>query len=156
MVARAVDRADPGSVACVICARGNPLDVLVELGATWASAPAQAPLPGYVCVVSKVHVIEPFELRDEARRAFWDDVSALAEAVHGATAATKLNYEIHGNTIPHLHVHLYPRYPGDPYEGRPIDPASGHPFVRSAADLDDLRRAVEGRLDQYGGSRPSM
>jgi diadenosine tetraphosphate (Ap4A) HIT family hydrolase len=21
----------------------------------------------------------------------------------------KLNYEIHGNTIPHLHMHLYPR-----------------------------------------------
>ena len=32
----------------------------------------------------------------------------------------KMNYEIHGNTIPHLHMDLYPRYAGDPYEGLPI------------------------------------
>ena len=31
-----------------------------------------------------------------------------------------MNYEIHGNSIPHLHLHLYPRFPGDPFEGRPI------------------------------------
>src|SRR5512142_1207193 len=117
---------------CVICARGGPLDVLVELPATWTTAPARAPLPGYVCVVSKIHVVEPYELRDERRRAFWDDVSAVAEAVQTATAATKLNYEIHGNTVTHLHLHLYPRYPGDPYEGGPINPVSGEIFERSA------------------------
>ncbi|MGB6535125.1 MAG: hypothetical protein WBF58_04100 [Xanthobacteraceae bacterium] len=32
-----------------------------------------------------------------------------------------MNYEIHGNTIPHLHLHIFPRYRGDPFEGRPID-----------------------------------
>jgi len=37
------------------------------------------------------------------------------------TGAVKLNYEIHGNEIPHLHVHLFPRYRGDPFEGGPID-----------------------------------
>jgi len=31
-------------------------------------------------------------------------------------------YEIHGDAIPHLHVHLYPRQVGDPFEGGPIDP----------------------------------
>jgi hypothetical protein len=28
----------------------------------------------------------------------------------------------YGNTIPHLHMHFYPRYPGDPFEDGPIDP----------------------------------
>jgi diadenosine tetraphosphate (Ap4A) HIT family hydrolase len=107
---------------CVICARGVPLDLLVELPSTWVTAAQDAPLPDYVSVVSKVHVIEPFELRGEARRAFWDDMSMVAEAVHRTTRSTKLNYEIHGNTIPHLHLHLYPRFPGDPYQGAPIDP----------------------------------
>jgi diadenosine tetraphosphate (Ap4A) HIT family hydrolase len=32
-----------------------------------------------------------------------------------------MNYEIHGNTIPHLHVHLFLRYKGDPFEGGPIN-----------------------------------
>jgi diadenosine tetraphosphate (Ap4A) HIT family hydrolase len=46
-------------------------------------------------------------------------VSAALQAV---TGAVKLNYEIHGNTIPHLHTHIYPRYRGDAFENRPIDP----------------------------------
>ncbi len=27
----------------------------------------------------------------------------------------------HGNTLPHLHLHLYPRYRDDPFPGQPID-----------------------------------
>ena len=42
--------------------------------------------------------------------------------MHEVTKAVKLNYEIHGNTIPHLHMHLFPRYVGDVFENRPIDP----------------------------------
>ena len=117
----------------------------MELPATWVTAAAEAPLPGYVCIVSKVHVREPFELRGEARHRFWDDVSAVAEGVQAATSATKLNYEIHGNTIPHLHLHLYPRFAGDPFGGRPIDPNAGVSFSRSAADLDRLRAAIADR-----------
>jgi diadenosine tetraphosphate (Ap4A) HIT family hydrolase len=127
--------------ACAICARGEPLDLLVDLAATWVTAPREAALPGYVCIVSKVHAVEPFELRGRARRAFWDEVSAVAEAVGRATGSAKLNYEIHGNTIPHLHLHLYPRYPGDPFEGRPID-ARGRSFSRSARGLAKLREAI--------------
>ncbi|MGH8732345.1 MAG: HIT family protein, partial [Burkholderiales bacterium] len=49
------------------------------------------------------------------------DVRRVAAALRNVTNCVKLNYEIHGNTIPHLHVHLYPRYRGDPFEGGPID-----------------------------------
>ena len=45
-----------------------------------------------------------------------------AKAVHEITGAVKLNYEIHGNTIPHLHLHLFPRYAGDAFENQPINP----------------------------------
>ena len=127
---------------CVICARGVPLDLLVELPSTWVTATREAPLPGYVCVVSKIHVIELYELRDQARHLFWDDVSTVAEAVQRATGSPKINYEIHGNTIPHLHLHLYPRFPGDPYEGGPIDPRAGYVFRRSDEDLARLRNAI--------------
>jgi diadenosine tetraphosphate (Ap4A) HIT family hydrolase len=36
--------------------------------------------------------------------------------------AVKLNYEIHGNSLPHLHMHFFPRYRGDCFEGQPINP----------------------------------
>jgi len=129
------------STGCVICDRGEPRDVLVELPSTWVTAALEAPLPGYVCSVSKVHVAEPYELTGAARSGFWDDVSKTARAVQTMTRSPKLNYEIHGNTIPHLHLHVYPRYRGDPYVGRPIDPSSAR-FVRSPADLRRIANAV--------------
>ena len=133
---------DQSNPPCAICARGVPLDLLVELPSTWVTAAPEAPLPDYVCVVSKIHVNEPFELRGEARHAFWDDVSTVAEAIQRVTGSPKNNYEIHGNTIPHLHLHLYPRFPGDPYEGTPIDPTAGYAFRRSDEDLARLRTAI--------------
>jgi diadenosine tetraphosphate (Ap4A) HIT family hydrolase len=81
-------------------------------------------------------------LRGESRREFRDDVSTVAEAVQIATLSTKLNYEIHGNTIRHLHLHLYPRFPGDPYQGTGIDLGTGRIFRRSGEDLAHLRDAI--------------
>jgi diadenosine tetraphosphate (Ap4A) HIT family hydrolase len=105
------------------------------------TAPAAAPLPGYVCVVSKRHVVEPFHLSDAESAAFWADCMHISKALAAALEPSKMNYEIHGNTIPHLHLHLYPRYPGDPYAGRPIDGHSTQ-FERSQEDLDRIRRAI--------------
>jgi diadenosine tetraphosphate (Ap4A) HIT family hydrolase len=126
---------------CLICARGAPLDVIVELDATWITAGAEAPLPGYACVVAKRHVVEPFELSADEQSAFWLEAMRAARVLSDLYAPTKMNYEIHGNTIPHLHMHLYPRFEGDPYARGPIDPRR-HTFTRSAADLQRLRDAL--------------
>jgi diadenosine tetraphosphate (Ap4A) HIT family hydrolase len=34
----------------------------------------------------------------------------------------KMNFEILGNAVPHLHCHIKPRYYGDPAPGKPIHP----------------------------------
>lgn len=44
-----------------------------------------------------------------------------ALALKTVTHVVKINYEIHGNTIPHLHVYLYPKFTDDPFPGQPID-----------------------------------
>jgi len=36
------------------------------------------------------------------------DVQTSARALKHVTRAVKINYEIHGNTVPHLHMHLFP------------------------------------------------
>lgn len=98
-------------------------------------------MPGYACVVSKHHVIEPFELSAPGAAAFWQDVMVTARVVNQLFTPIKLNYEIHGNTIPHLHLHLFPRFVGDPYEGGPIDPRKAR-FTRTQTELDRIRRAI--------------
>jgi diadenosine tetraphosphate (Ap4A) HIT family hydrolase len=126
---------------CPICRRGKPLDVLLDIGVAWVTAGPAAPLPGYVAVVAKRHVEEPFDLDPDEGHALWDGAMAVARRLRAATGARKMNYEIHGNTIPHLHLHLYPRFSGDPFEGRPINGGS-RSFHRSADELDRLRGAL--------------
>jgi diadenosine tetraphosphate (Ap4A) HIT family hydrolase len=78
-------------------------------------------LKGWSCLVLKPHVIELYELSDEDSAAFMRDARVASLALKKVTGAVKLNYEIHGNTIPHLHMHLYPRQIGDRFENGPID-----------------------------------
>jgi diadenosine tetraphosphate (Ap4A) HIT family hydrolase len=78
-------------------------------------------LKGWCCLVLKPHVVEVYELSDEDSTAFMRDVKVASLALKKVTAAIKINYEIHGNTIPHMHLHLYPRQVGDPFENGPVD-----------------------------------
>lgn len=127
--------------ACPICVRGEPRDVLVELKATWVTGGEEAPLPGYVCVVSKRHVVEPFQLSATERVTFWEEAMEVSQAIADRLRPIKMNYEIHGNTIPHLHLHLFPRTQGDPYVGGPIDPRVAS-FRRTSEELDRIARAI--------------
>ena len=129
----------------MICLRGEPLDIVAELAMTWVTAPAEAPLPGYACVVCKRHVVEPFELPRREQTVFWQDAMLAARTLHALFQPTKMNYEIHGNTIPHLHLHLYPRFSGDPYTGGPIDSGLAS-FTRSEDQREAIRQAFASRI----------
>jgi diadenosine tetraphosphate (Ap4A) HIT family hydrolase len=127
---------------------------VATLAASWVSAPTLAPLPGYVAVIAKRHVIEPFALPKSERRVFWEDVTVAAGALSDLLSPIKMNYEIHGNTIPHLHMHLYPRFVDDPFVGGPIDSRRAR-FVRTRGERLRLGRAIQegaGRV-RRGGPR---
>jgi diadenosine tetraphosphate (Ap4A) HIT family hydrolase len=53
---------------------------------------------------------------------FFDDLRIAAQAIDAVYKPLKMNFEILGNTVPHLHAHIVPRYYNDPAPGRPIDP----------------------------------
>jgi diadenosine tetraphosphate (Ap4A) HIT family hydrolase len=69
---------------CIICRNGGPLDVIAELPTVWVTASSRAPLPGYVCVVSKRHVVEPFELDEPEHSASWAESMSVAAALSEA------------------------------------------------------------------------
>ncbi len=137
-----------GPTECTICdsPEGRPKHVLMELRASWLNAyPGRSTLRGYVTVFSKVHADEPFDLPLDERAKFWEDCLSVARAQKRAFAASKINYEIHGNTLRHLHMHLFPRYPKDAFTGRPIDPRT-QPSATTAVDLRRLVDAVAEEL----------
>ena len=95
---------------------GKPFGIVAELSATYLTSSPDSPMRGYCCVVLKRHAVELYELSADEACALMRDLQRVAAALQEITRAVKLNYEIHGNTIPHLHVHLFPRYKGDPFE----------------------------------------
>ena len=139
-----------GAEACVICGRGSPRDLLVELEGSWVTVNEDAPMPGCACLVARRHAVELHDLSEAEAAAFMRDGRRLSAAVQQATGAVKLNYEVHGNTVPHLHLHVYPRYPGDPFVGRPIDPKAVGGPVYGPGQFEALRRRL---LEALGSAR---
>jgi diadenosine tetraphosphate (Ap4A) HIT family hydrolase len=79
-------------------------------------------VPGYCVLMCHRHVIEPYELTIDERMLFFDDLAVAGKALQVAFQADKMNYNILGNGVPHLHVHIIPRYFTDSAPHRPIDP----------------------------------
>ncbi len=75
---------------------------------------------GYTFLTLKWHEEELYKLVDKDRKRFLEDMSLVGNALSKAFKPDKMNYELLGNSMPHLHWHLIPRYASDPMWGRPI------------------------------------
>lgn len=75
---------------------------------------------GYCFVFAKAHVTELFHLDVPSRQGIIEEVNAVAAALFNVFHPTKINYELLGNMVPHMHWHLVPRFEGDPLWPRPI------------------------------------
>ncbi len=76
--------------------------------------------PGYSFVFTKEHVTELFHLDLTTRQAVVEEVSRVAEVLNKTFEPTKMNYELLGNMVPHMHWHLVPRFDSDPLWPKPI------------------------------------
>jgi diadenosine tetraphosphate (Ap4A) HIT family hydrolase len=77
---------------------------------------------GYCLLICLKHVREPYELPQDEQEQYWDDMMAAGMALEKVFGADKMNFQILGNAVPHLHCHIEPRYYGDASPGHPIDP----------------------------------
>jgi len=132
--------------ACPICKRGEPLDLIADLDGSWLTMQESAPVRGYVCLVAPMHVIELHDMAEEAAVTFMRDARAVSRALSVVTGAVKLNYEIYGNSLPHFHMHIFPRYIGDHFEGRPIDPRLTVQPVYMPGEFASLRKQLVASL----------
>lgn len=133
--------------SCPICLEGKPANIIAELDLSFLTAGEQTPIKGSCTLFFKRHAVELYELSSEEAAAFMRDAQRAAKAIHEVTGAVKMNYEIHGNTIPHLHMHLFPRYVGDAFEGQPINPRIMTAPVYAPGEFDDFVAKVQTRLD---------
>jgi diadenosine tetraphosphate (Ap4A) HIT family hydrolase len=136
--------------ACVMCGKygGDGPLLIAELGTSRAFLHEDQFFPGYVLLVLRRHATELYQLEAGERRAHLEEVSRVAEALARVFRPVKMNYELLGNQVPHIHWHLVPRLPTDPdllspiwrvdHQPAPLAPAAARERIES------IRRALDG------------
>jgi diadenosine tetraphosphate (Ap4A) HIT family hydrolase len=99
---------------------------------------------GYTIVIWRGrHAAEPTELSEAEASAYWLELLRVGRALETHFEPVKLNYDVLGNSLPHLHTHVLPRYADDPKPGWPFPfpekTPPPHPEVEFRADVDTLR-----------------
>lgn len=70
------------------------------------------------CIVAyKNHDVELYQLSSEELLAFMTDVNKVAAAIAKAYSPVKINYGAYSDKLPHLHIHLAPKYVDGPDYG---------------------------------------
>ena len=90
---------------------------------------------------------EPTELSPEEAAQYWLEVLEAGRRLELHLQPAKLNYDLLGKLLPHLHTHVVPRYADDPKPGWPFPFPEDEP---GQIDEDELRVDVEAL-----GGRPS-
>ena len=135
--------------ACVMCGKygagGGDLHI-ADLESARVFLHEDQFFPGYVLLVLRRHATELYELSAGERRSLIDDVSRVAEALARVFRPVKMNYELLGNQVPHIHWHLVPRLSTDPEPHAPIWRVAHEPAplgAKAARErIDSIRRAL--------------
>ena len=69
---------------------------------------------GYCVLISRSHYAEIHLMPAPERSAFLDEMVLLSQAISTTFQPRKMNCELLGNQVPHLHWHLFPRRHDDP------------------------------------------
>ena len=114
------------SAECPFCLKLAHLDSLSREELVWQFPHSIALLGpwqyylGYCILVARRHASELSQLSESERIAYFNEMCWLAKAIEAAFHPRKLNYELLGNQVPHLHWHLFPRYDHDPDVLKPV------------------------------------
>ncbi len=138
---------DSSCVFCRLLQDGFPLKIC-DLKVSVAALHRDQYFYGRCLLVLKWHEVELYNLSEDERAAFFEDMIVVARALKSALKPDKMNYAVLGNVVPHLHWHLIPRFKSDPLWGRPIWAEPHDEKVLSNAEYEELieiiRKCIQG------------
>jgi diadenosine tetraphosphate (Ap4A) HIT family hydrolase len=119
---------------------------LADLGLSIAYLSEDQFFPGWTYLVLKRHVTELYDLSVAERAQLIEEVSEVARALAAAFGAVKMNYELLGNQVAHIHWHVVPRLADDPAPRQPAWTVAHEPRTLSADALAERLHRVRARL----------
>jgi diadenosine tetraphosphate (Ap4A) HIT family hydrolase len=129
---------------CTMCRRWEEDSDLriVELEHSFVVLNRDQYFPGYTLLFTKQHATELFHLDRAVRSGLMEEVSGVAEALFTLFQPDKINYELLGNMVPHIHWHLVPRHSGEPLWPRPIWSEPHSELLLSTAEYRERIRLI--------------
>ena len=101
------------------------------------------------CVVAfKGHKTEYFQLTPEENAGYFADVAKVAKVLDELYHPDKINYATYGDGMPHVHVHIVPKYKGGVSWGQPFSDSLPKVLLTDAeydAMIADLRAKLLSR-----------
>jgi len=103
---------------CPFCSPGSDREIVAETAIVYSVYDKYPVSKGHVLIIPKRHCDDYFELTTEEQSACWKMVNGLkvilTQKYHpdGYNIGINVN-QAAGQTIPHVHIHLIPRYKGD-------------------------------------------
>lgn len=76
---------------------------------------------GRIIVKFKEHKTEYFQLTKKENAGFFAELSLASQAVYNLYRPDKINYATFGDGVPHVHVHVVPKYRNGLNWGEPFD-----------------------------------
>jgi histidine triad (HIT) family protein len=129
-----------------IVAGDIPARIVYETDTVAAFLDANPLAPGHTLVVPKEAYERLDELPEDVAADVWAAVQELTPRIESAVDADASNVGVNngsaaGQEVPHVHVHVVPRFEGD--GGRPIHAVAGSRPDLSEDELDDIAAAIE-------------
>jgi diadenosine tetraphosphate (Ap4A) HIT family hydrolase len=135
---------------CFYCRKDQRLhDLMIEIAPLTASTLylfREQTHRGRCVVAYRGHVNELFELPDAEMQAFVRDVARAARAIKTAFNAAKINYGAYSDKLPHLHMHLVPKYVGGPSYGSTFEMMPAEKKLPGEADCAALVATIKAAL----------
>jgi diadenosine tetraphosphate (Ap4A) HIT family hydrolase len=125
--------------ACPACSGQWPApgQRIADCGATIAYLHDDQFFAGWTFLVLKRHATELWELSAGERAQLIEEVARVARAVGVVFGAVKMNYELLGNAIAHIHWHLIPRRADDPAPRLPVWTVAHEPLRLAPGQMSE-------------------
>ena len=103
---------------CPFCAPEAERELLTESATVYAILDKYPVSPGHALVIPKKHIVDYFELSTHTKTALWLMSDRVKDLLTERFQPDGFNVGINvgaaaGQTVPHMHIHIIPRYAGD-------------------------------------------
>ena len=119
---------------------------IADLGVSQAYLHDDQFFKGWTVVVFRRHATELFQLAPTERMQLMEEVSLVAKTLAQVFEARKINYELLGNQLPHIHWHLIPRLATDPAPLEPVWRVQHEPVQPPAQELQVSIEQIKGAM----------